>query len=78
MIALEELLAALLDAVPLAAGDAAAGVRVDVDTLSIAVPLEVRFASTGGLRASAPRGRVATGFDPPHARVEVAFARSAA
>jgi hypothetical protein len=77
VIALEQLLADLLDAVPLSAGDEAAGIRVDVDELVLVLPVETQFAPDRTLRASAPRGRTATGFDPPHGTIHVAFARRA-
>jgi hypothetical protein len=73
MIALDELVVALLDAVPHGSGGAGDGVRVEVDEVAMTLPVEVRFGAHRGLEASAPRGRYATGFDLPHQFLTVAF-----
>lgn len=73
MIALDELVVALLDAVPQDAGGASDGVRVEIDEVAMTLPVEVRFGAHRGLEASAPRGRHATGFDLPHHLLTVAF-----
>jgi hypothetical protein len=73
MIALEELVVSLLDAVPEDAGGADDAVRIVVDEIAMTLPVEVRFGADGGLEASAPRGRCATGFDLPHHLMSVGF-----
>ena len=73
MIALEELVVALLDNVPRDTGSAGDGVRVEIDEVAMTLPVEVRFGARRGLVASAPRGRYATGFDLPHHLLTVAF-----
>jgi hypothetical protein len=73
MIALDELVVALLDAVPPESGGAEDGVRIEIDEVAMTLPIEVRFGARGGLEASAPRGRYATGFDLPHQLLSVAF-----
>lgn len=73
MIALDELVVALLDSVPRDTGSAGDGVRVEIDEVAMTLPVEVRFGSQRGLEASAPRGRYATGFDLPHQLLTVAF-----
>ena len=75
MIALEELLLSLIDTVPLEAhGD---GIAIEVDGLELSLPVESRFGADHRLHATVPRCRIATGFDPPVALLEVAFRRSA-
>jgi hypothetical protein len=73
MIALDELVVALLDTVPQDRGGVDDGVRVEVDEVAMTLPVEVRFGARRGLEASAPRGRFATGFDLPHHLLTVAF-----
>jgi hypothetical protein len=75
MTSLEDLLIALLDAAPRGAGAAGAGLRVEVDAIELAIPIESRLARDGRFLASAPRGRIATGFDPPHGALAVVLAR---
>jgi hypothetical protein len=76
VIALSELLVSLVDAVPADAGGPLAGVRLAVAELALALPIEARLGGDGSLRASPPRGRLATGFDPPHGRLEISIART--
>jgi hypothetical protein len=73
VIALEELVVALLDTVPQETGGAGDGVRIEIDEVAMTLPVEVRFGAGGGLEASAPRGRQATGFDPPHHLLSLGF-----
>ncbi len=73
MIALDELVVALLDTVPQDSGGAGDGVRVEIEEVAMTLPVEVRFGASRGLEASAPRGRYATGFDLPHHLLTVAF-----
>jgi hypothetical protein len=68
-----ELLAATVGPLPLEAGNAAVGARVAVSALDLDVPLEIRIDDGAELRVSLPRGRLATGFDPPHGRLAAHF-----
>lgn len=73
MIVLGELLLSLLDAVPFEAGDPSDGIRVEVDTVELVIPIESRLMPDGSFRATMPRGQVATGFDLPHGELAVSF-----
>lgn len=75
MIALADLLLELLDSVPSDAGDERSGIRVSVSEVTVKLPVEARLGRDGTLRASAPRGQLATGFDPPCGELRVAFSR---
>lgn len=72
MIALEELLVAMIGELPVAGGD------LVVAAVELELPIESRLDAHGHLEASWPRGRFGTGFDPPlgaiqlHLTVEVA------
>jgi hypothetical protein len=72
---LEDLLASLLDAVPPGVGDAGAGIRVEVELIELALPIEARIARDGRFLAGVPRGQVATGFDPPHGALALVLVR---
>lgn len=74
---LEDLLVSLLDTVPLEAGGAAAGIRLEVEAIELAFPIESRLTRDGRFLASAPRGRIATGFDLPHGELACLFSRAA-
>jgi len=74
MIDMADLLVALVEAVPLAAGGPDAGVAVDVESMEVDLPIETRLGDGGALLASFPRGRMATDFDPELARVSARFA----
>lgn len=75
MSSLEDLLIALLDAVPRGVGGPGDGVSVEVDSIELAIPIEAHLARDGRFLASAPRGRIATGFDPPHGALAIVLAR---
>ena len=75
MSSLEELLAGLLDAVPFGAGDAGAGICVEVEAIELALPIEARLGRDGRFLAGVPRGQLATGFDPPHGALAFVFVR---
>lgn len=60
---LEELITSLAAGIPDDAGDAAAGVRVEITSVDLAVPIETHVGGDGLVRASLPRGRLATGYD---------------
>lgn len=70
---LAALLVDLADAVAADAGGEAAGARMYVQRARVALPLEVRLEQQG-LVAAAPRGLLATGFDPQLGHVAVGFA----
>lgn len=59
MIALEDLLVSIIGELPIAGGD------LVVSAVELELPIESRLAAGGHLEASWPRGRFATGFDPP-------------
>ena len=59
MIALEDLLVAMIGELPLAGGD------LVVSAVELELPIESRLDARGHLEASWPRGRFGTGFDPP-------------
>jgi hypothetical protein len=55
------------------AGAPEAGVAVDVTAVDLTLPIEAIIGAGGELRASLPRGRMATGFQLPHGRVVARF-----
>jgi len=59
VIALEELLVAMIGELPIAGGD------LVVTAVELELPIESRLDGRGHLEASWPRGRFGTGFDPP-------------
>ena len=69
----DELIAALAGLVPAAAESAEAQLALTAADLQVDVPLESRIVDGGRLLASLPRGRVATGFDPPLGRMRARF-----
>lgn len=73
MKSLAEVVAEIVDLVPAAADAAEHGLAVQVTSLEITFPIEARISAGGALMASPPRGRLATGFDPPHARLRARF-----
>jgi len=72
---LEDILVELLDAVPSGVGGAEDGIRVEVDAIELAIPVEARLGHDGRLLVSAPRGQIATGFDLPHGALAIVLAR---
>jgi hypothetical protein len=75
VIALDAMVPELLDRVPLAVGDADAGLDVAIVELSIELPVESRIEPGAELHLCVPRGRLATGFDPHHGRLRARFVR---
>ena len=73
MNALAEMVVAMIDALPIAAGDPEDGLRLAVTSLDVAFPIEASLGERGDIVASAPRGRLATGFDLPHGRITARF-----
>lgn len=78
MTPLELFLVDLVDSMPDGAGSAAQGVRVEVGSAELMLPLESRLGRGAALFACAPRGRQATGFDAPIGRLHVSLSRGAA
>ena len=64
-----ELVEALVDSV----GAPALGVALAITDIDVTLPLEARLGQGGELRASLPRGRMATGFQVPHGRLVAHF-----
>jgi hypothetical protein len=69
-----DLILALAESLPRGAGAPELGVEVQVTGVDLVVPLESRIGGGGELRASLPRGRMATGFRAPHGRLAARFA----
>ena len=68
-----DLVVSLVARFPIEAGDAASGVLLEVTEVDLRLPIEVRITEGGELTATAPRGRLATGFDLPHAHIAARF-----
>jgi hypothetical protein len=60
---LEELILGFAAGIPDDAGGPEAGVRVEITSVDLAVPIETHVGGDGLVRASLPRGRLATGHD---------------
>ncbi len=73
MLPFGELLVELAGLVPERAGSLAEGVALHVSSLHLTLPIESRIGPAGELSASLPRGRLATGFDPPLTAVTLRF-----
>lgn len=65
MTGLDELVVATVAELPIGEGD------LVVSSVELALPIEPRLGAGGALEASWPRGRMATGFDPPLGTLEV-------
>jgi hypothetical protein len=50
-------------------------VRVESTALDLRIPVEAHVDAAGMVRASLPRGRLATGWDVPHGRLSLRFDR---
>jgi hypothetical protein len=72
---LEELIVGLAEGLPAGLGGAEAGVRVESTALDLRIPVEAHVDAAGMVRASLPRGRLATGWDVPHGRLSLRFDR---
>jgi hypothetical protein len=73
---IEDVLCAIADSVPVDSGTPEDGVVVQVTDFQVNLPLESRMDADGSLRVTLPRGMLATGFDPPLARIRASFERS--
>jgi hypothetical protein len=72
---LEELITGLAAGIPDDAGDAAAGVRVEITSIDLSVPIETHVDGDGLVRATLPRGRLATGHDLLLSQLVIRFGR---
>lgn len=63
MTALEVLIVGLVDTLPDDAGSPGDGVRVEIASIDLTVPVETHVDSGGNVHASLARGRLATGYD---------------
>jgi hypothetical protein len=70
---LGELLVQLASALPTGAFDPVGGTSLRCDDLDLELPLEARLEHGAELHATLPRGRLATGFDPPLGRLVAHF-----
>ncbi len=70
---LAELIVELASALPTGASDPVGGTYLRCDDLDLEMPLEARLEHGAELHASLPRGRLATGFDPPLGRLVAHF-----
>ena len=71
---LEALIVGLVDALPADAGGPEHGVRVAITSVDLTIPVETRLDAAGLVRASLPRGRLATGYDVQLSRMALRFA----
>jgi hypothetical protein len=72
---LEDLILALAEGMPDDVGGPQAGVRVEVTSVDLTIPVETHVGGDGLVRASLPRGRLATGHDVGHSRMTLRFDR---
>jgi hypothetical protein len=73
---IDEFLVDLCNDVPAAVVETNSGDGLGVEGFSLALPIESVIRDGGALAVSLPRGRLATGFDVPHGRLQVSFVRS--
>ena len=71
---LDRWLGELLTELTWGAADSESGDGVGVVDLALDLPIEARVRAEG-LAVSTPRGRLATGFDPPRGRIRVHVGR---
>ncbi len=70
---IEHVLANLVESILARAGGPEDGVALRVTRFDLEVPCEMRLNRHAGLDASMPRGRLATGFDPPLGQIRAVF-----
>ena len=70
---IEQLLVDLAGSILARAGSPEDGVAIRITRIDIDVPCELRLNKHAGLDASMPRGRLATGFDPPLGQIRAVF-----
>lgn len=76
MTRVEQLLVDLVDAFHLIPPQVD-GLGIEVDEVHLDLPIEARIVRGGNVLMSLPRGKLATGFDPPHGRLRVRLAGGA-
>jgi hypothetical protein len=76
--ALETLIVGLVDTLPEDAGSPEAGIRVELASIDLAIPVEAHVDADGHIRASLPRGRLSTGFDSDLCRMGLRYERTEA
>lgn len=72
---MDTFLSDLEGSVPTGVADVESGVGVVVEDVVLEFPVEARIESAG-LWLSTPRGRMITGFDRAHGRVQIRFSRT--
>ena len=70
---IEQVLVDLADSILARAGGSEDGIAIHVTRFELDVPCELRLNGRAGLDASMPRGRLATGFDPPLGQLRAVF-----
>jgi hypothetical protein len=75
MTSLEAFLVDLVGGLPEGAGSPEVGVRVEVSSAGVELPIETWIGEGGRLHACAPRNRMVTGFQLPIGRLAVGFER---
>jgi hypothetical protein len=70
---IEHVLVDLADSILARAGGSEDGIEVHVTRFDLEVPCELRLNARAGMDASMPRGRLATGFDPPLGQLRAMF-----
>lgn len=73
MMTFSDLVTDIVDRIPTSAGGPDDGLALGVTSIEITLPIEARITDDGALVASAPRGRMATGFAIPHAHLRARF-----
>jgi hypothetical protein len=68
-----DLIVALIEQLPMGVLDAAGTTSVEVTSVALDLPLETRLGRGAEVRASLPRGRLATGFQIPLGRLSAHF-----
>jgi hypothetical protein len=72
---LEDLITGLAAGIPEDAGGSAEGVRVEITSVDLSVPIETHVDGDGLVRATLPRGRLATGHDLLLSQLVIRFDR---
>jgi hypothetical protein len=75
MMHLEELIVDFAAGIPEDEGGPEAGIRVEITSVDLTVPIETHVGDDGLVRASLPRGRLATGYDVLHSQLVMRFDR---
>ena len=78
MTSLESLIVGFVDTLPDDAGGPADGVRVELAAVDLEIPVETHVDTTGQVRASLARTRLATGYDADLCRLALRYERTEA